>query len=102
MRSVNRRGIAKIYPTPRRRLVVFRVRMTRAALLLLVTAWAACTGGGSKAVVPATVPVEPIAKPVDPPAPPADPFLAARRAYVNPGGMWMPQQMTLPGHAEAF
>ncbi|MDX2090720.1 MAG: S46 family peptidase [Kofleriaceae bacterium] len=35
-------------------------------------------------------------------AAPVDPYLAARRAYANPGGMWMPQQMTLPGHAEAF
>jgi hypothetical protein len=32
----------------------------------------------------------------------ADPHLEARRAYANPGGMWMPQQMTLPGHAAAF
>ncbi len=31
-----------------------------------------------------------------------DPQLDARRAYTNPGGMWMPMQMTLPGHAEAF
>src|SRR6187397_277019 len=31
-----------------------------------------------------------------------DPKLAARLAYMNPGGMWMPQQMTLPGHLETF
>jgi hypothetical protein len=31
-----------------------------------------------------------------------DPHLAARRAYENPGGMWMPQQMSLPGHVAAF
>ncbi|MDQ3295264.1 MAG: S46 family peptidase [Myxococcota bacterium] len=37
-----------------------------------------------------------------PPAAPGDPHLEARRAYLNPGGMWMPMQMTLPGHAEAF
>jgi hypothetical protein len=36
------------------------------------------------------------------PEAPADPHLEARRAYTNPGGMWMPQQMTLPGHAETF
>ncbi|MEZ4403988.1 MAG: S46 family peptidase [Kofleriaceae bacterium] len=30
---------------------------------------------------------------------PADPALAARRAFVDPGGMWMPRQMTLPVHA---
>lgn len=28
-----------------------------------------------------------------------DPALAARRAFQNPGGMWMPRQMTLPVHA---
>src|SRR5689334_3668512 len=33
---------------------------------------------------------------------PADPQLAARSAFENPGGMWMPLQMSLPGHAEAF
>ncbi len=38
----------------------------------------------------------------EPPAAAVDPHLEARRAYANPGGMWMPQQMTLPGHAEAF
>jgi hypothetical protein len=31
-----------------------------------------------------------------------DPKLAARLAFSNPGGMWMPQQMTLPGHVENF
>jgi len=31
---------------------------------------------------------------------PVDPALAARRAYVDPGGMWMPRQMTLPIHAK--
>jgi hypothetical protein len=32
----------------------------------------------------------------------ADPKLAFRMQYANPGGMWMPQQMTLPGHVETF
>src|SRR6188508_264078 len=32
----------------------------------------------------------------------ADPALAFRMAYSNSGGMWMPQQMTLPGHVETF
>ncbi len=37
------------------------------------------------------------------PAPaPVDPVVAARQAYVDPGGMWMPRQMTLPIHAQAF
>ncbi len=31
---------------------------------------------------------------------PGDPQLAARRAFVDPGGMWMPRQMTLPVHAK--
>ena len=29
-----------------------------------------------------------------------DPTLAARKAFNNPGGMWMPRQMSLPQHAE--
>ncbi len=32
----------------------------------------------------------------------ADPAFAFRTAFSNPGGMWMPQQMTLPGHVENF
>jgi hypothetical protein len=32
----------------------------------------------------------------------ADPDLGFRLSYSNPGGMWMPQQMTLPGHLETF
>ncbi|MBA2541647.1 MAG: S46 family peptidase, partial [Deltaproteobacteria bacterium] len=32
----------------------------------------------------------------------ADPALAFRLAFSNPGGMWMPQQMTLAGHVENF
>jgi hypothetical protein len=32
----------------------------------------------------------------------ADPFLAFRQQFSNPGGMWTPSQMTLPGHVEAF
>ncbi len=31
-----------------------------------------------------------------------NPQLDARKAYVDPGGMWMPRQMTLPIHAERF
>lgn len=34
--------------------------------------------------------------------PAADAALAARKAYSNPGGMWMPMQMTLPQHVENF
>src|SRR4051812_43142492 len=36
------------------------------------------------------------------PAPKPDPALPFRMAYSNPGGMWLPQQMTLPGHVETF
>jgi len=32
----------------------------------------------------------------------ADPNLGFRQQYSNPGGMWLPQQMTLPGHADTF
>ena len=32
----------------------------------------------------------------------ADPFLPFRLSYKDPGGMWMPSQMTLPGHVETF
>lgn len=31
-----------------------------------------------------------------------DPAFAFRKQFENPGGMWLPQQMTLPGHAEVF
>ena len=34
--------------------------------------------------------------------PAAEAALAARKAYSNPGGMWMPMQMTLPQHIENF
>lgn len=37
-----------------------------------------------------------------PAAVPVDPTLAFRLQFANPGGKWMPQQMTLPGHAELF
>jgi len=31
-----------------------------------------------------------------------DPALGFRLQYTNPGGMWLPQQMTLPAHVETF
>jgi len=31
-----------------------------------------------------------------------DPHTAFRKAYVDPGGMWMPSQMTLPQHVDNF
>lgn len=42
------------------------------------------------------------AEPAAPPAQPADPALGFRLQYTNPGGMWLPQQMTLPFHVENF
>ncbi|HLL21308.1 MAG TPA: S46 family peptidase [Kofleriaceae bacterium] len=65
--------------------------------LLPALALVACSG-------PKTPPPSPtvVARPATVPAAPADPHRAARLAYSNPGGMWMPQQMTLPGHAETF
>src|SRR5262249_6321561 len=33
---------------------------------------------------------------------PVDPQLAFRKQYSNPGGMWMPMQMTLPQHVDTF
>jgi hypothetical protein len=36
------------------------------------------------------------------PAPAPDPFLAYRLQYRDPGGMWMPSQMTLPQHTDVF
>ncbi len=49
------------------------------------------TGGGDVAT---TKPAPEAAKP--------DPALPFRQGYSNPGGMWLPQQMTLPGHVETF
>jgi hypothetical protein len=40
--------------------------------------------------------------PAMPPSKTVDPALAFRMDFTNPGGMWMPEQMTLPGHVEIF
>jgi len=71
--------------------------MKRGFLVLLL----ACSGdpkGPKGTVVPASE--SSVAAPQ--PVPPLDPHVAARRSFANPGGMWMPQQMTLPGHAATF
>ncbi len=39
---------------------------------------------------------------VAPEVAPEDPALAFRNSYQNPGGMWMPAQMTLPQHVDNF
>ena len=36
------------------------------------------------------------------PSPPPDPALPFRLQYRDPGGMWMPSQMTLPQHTDVF
>ena len=64
---------------------------------------AAC-GSGTKSpstgqTTPATAKPEPVAAA---PAPAPDPALGFRLQYSNPGGMWLPQQMTLPLHVETF
>jgi len=80
--------------------------MKRNAILcgLLV---AACGGGNKQAVTTSdlgpskpSASSEPVAEAAAPRA--VDPQLAFRRQYSNPGGMWMPIQMTLPQHVETF
>jgi hypothetical protein len=69
---------------------------------------AAC-GGGAKGPstgqslatsTPPATPRAPSAAPAEPSKP--DPALGFRLQYSNPGGMWLPQQMTLPVHVETF
>lgn len=89
--------------------VCYAAAMNRNALLCGLLAAAACGGKSAPptndtlgtthaesphADGPHTTPVHPAAAP--------DPALGFRQAYSNPGGMWMPQQMTLPGHVETF
>ncbi len=78
--------------------------MKREAILAGLLVAVAC-GGGSGARGPTTGAAPEPAGTIDAAVAveaPVDPHLAARRLYENPGGMWMPQQMTLPGHATAF
>ncbi|MBL9013467.1 MAG: S46 family peptidase [Myxococcales bacterium] len=78
--------------------------MKPAPLLPVVLLALSCGGGRSSSLpVESTMPVPPPG-PVatEPPPAPVDPTLAARVAYSNPGGMWIPMQMTLPGHAATF
>lgn len=72
---------------------------------LLVVAGSACGGGPkppSAQPAIAAIPDTPATEPAAPAAPPRDPALGFRLQYSNPGGMWLPQQMTLPGHVETF
>jgi V8-like Glu-specific endopeptidase len=74
---------------------------------LLCTALLAACGSSAKTTIPgpelgtSTKGTDPSA-PSKPAAPAADPALAFRQAFADPGGMWMPSQMTLPAHVENF
>src|SRR5262245_47131414 len=80
--------------------------MNRNAILCAVLV-AACGGGNKKSAV-TTSDLGPsshasTSEPVAAAAPRAnDPKLAFRKQYSNPGGMWMPAQMTLPQHVDTF
>ncbi len=68
-----------------------------------LTAAAACGGEAQAPANPAAVAsatTTPSAN-ATPPAPP-DPSLVYRLQYRDPGGMWMPSQMTLPQHTDVF
>jgi hypothetical protein len=70
-------------------------------------AYGACGGGAKPTSTAPTLgaaqdsPSAPAAS-TAPVAAPVDPALGFRLQYSNPGGMWLPQQMTLPGHVETF
>lgn len=79
--------------------------MKRNAVLSMLLV-AAC-GGASNTPTTTTLgdthaePKDRVPTPVAPAEVP-DPARTFRLAFANPGGMWQPQQMTLPGHVEAF
>ncbi|HET7505584.1 MAG TPA: S46 family peptidase [Kofleriaceae bacterium] len=65
----------------------------------------ACSSGAKGPAAGQTVATSHDERPADTPSAPAarpDPALGFRLQYGNPGGMWLPQQMTLPGHVETF
>ncbi|MEO8704750.1 MAG: S46 family peptidase [Kofleriaceae bacterium] len=67
----------------------------------------ACSGGGSSSNLGGTLGSTHDTSGIKSTAGPtvggrSDPKLAARVAFSNPGGMWMPQQLVLPGHVETF
>ncbi len=78
-----------------------RAPLLSTSLLLL----AACGGAETPPVAPSPSPSAPSPAPSPAPiakSPPPDAAFPARAAFSNPGGMWMPQQMALPAHAETF
>jgi hypothetical protein len=79
---------------------------TISSAFLVATTLAAATGCGGEAQAPAHPAGVASATAASPasatPPPPPDPFLAYRLQYRDPGGMWMPSQMTLPQHTDVF
>jgi hypothetical protein len=75
---------------------------------LLLTAGACGSGAKPTSTTPPTgaapepSATTPTATSPAPVATPPDPALGFRLQFSNPGGMWLPQQMTLPGHVETF
>ena len=82
--------------------------MQRNAILGGLLLAAACSGGGKQTQVTGgtlgsthdTSGLHSTAGTAVPAKP--DPYLGFRLQYSNAGGMWMPSQMTLPGHVETF
>jgi hypothetical protein len=77
--------------------------MNRTSLLCSLLLAAACGGHKPAGPIAAAPPPADVA-PADhkPTPPPPDPALLARQAFANPGGMWMPAQMTLAQHVDTF
>src|SRR5687767_2033076 len=73
--------------------------MRRFAWLLI----AACSSPSKPTTQPAPPsPVEPTPAVVAPAPVPDSPELVARKAFKNPGGMWLPTQLGLPLHVETL
>ena len=72
--------------------------------ILAALLFAAACGGRAPARPAPPAPGPDVVRPDGdgPTAPLLDPALAARQQYANPGGMWMPRQMSLPVHAAAL
>jgi hypothetical protein len=83
--------------------VVKTPALASTSLIVAVLAVVACGGETKTPAHPIPLASVPTASTADaaPPTPP-DPFLAYRLQYRDPGGMWMPSQMTLPEHARAL
>jgi hypothetical protein len=73
------------------------------SLVAAALAVAACGGENQAPAAPASAAsAAPAQTASAAPAPAPDPFLAYRLQYRDPGGMWMPSQMTLPQHTDVF